>query len=101
MSATTDRADQTQRNLHIAFALAAFRAEHGRYPAKLDDLAPKYLPTVPNDLFADKPLIYRSSEHGYLLYSVGPNGKDDGGKTCEVDPQCDDLRVRMPLDKPK
>jgi hypothetical protein len=92
-----DRAEQTQRNLHLAFALAAYRRDHGRYPAKLADLAPRHLPAVPDDLFSDKPLIYRPSEKGYLLYSVGVNGKDDGGRWQDDDPPGDDLSVRVPL----
>ena len=35
------RSVQIQRNLHIAFALAAFKSDMGRYPLKLDALAPK------------------------------------------------------------
>jgi hypothetical protein len=56
-----DRTEQIHRNLDVAFALAAFHSDNGRYPAKLDDLAPKYLPTVPDDLYSGKALIYRSS----------------------------------------
>jgi hypothetical protein len=96
-----DRTEQIQRNLHIAFALAAHKADHGRYPPKLDDLAPKYLASVPNDLFSGKALIYRPSDESYLLYSVGINGNDDGGRTHGDDPPGDDLRVRMPLPEPK
>jgi hypothetical protein len=98
-----DRAEQTQRNLRVAFALAAYRAGHRRYPAKLADLAPKYLAAVPGDLFAGGPLAYRPSERGYLLYSVGPNGKDEGGRWYDDDPPGDDPNVRMPLPelKPK
>jgi hypothetical protein len=98
-----DRSEQVQRNLHVAFALAAYHRDNGRYPAKLDDLAPKYLPAVPDDLFAGKPLVYRPSDKGYLFYSVGVNGKDDGGRSFDDDPPADDLRVRMPLPelKPK
>ena len=92
-----ERAEQTNRNLHLAFALAAYRHDHGSYPEKLDDLAPKYLPAIPDDLFSGKALIYRPDEKGYLLYSVGVNGKDDGGRTYGDDPRGDDLRVRMPL----
>jgi len=92
-----DRAEQVERNLHVGFALAAYRAERGRYPAKLDDLAPKYLPAVPGDLFSGKPLIYKPSEKGYLFYSVGQNGKDEGGHWYDDDPPGDDPRVRMPL----
>ncbi len=92
-----DRIEQVQRNLHLAFALAGYHRDHGRYPAKLDDLAPKYLAAVPGDLFSGKPLVYRPSEKGYLLYSVGVNGKDEEGRWFDDDPAGDDPRVRMPL----
>ncbi len=94
---TQDRLEQEHRNLHIAFALAAYHADNGRYPAKLDDLAPKYLTSVPNDLFSGKPLIYRLEGKGYFFYSVGVNGKDEGGRWRDDDPPGDDLGVRMPL----
>jgi len=93
----TDRTVQAQRNLHIAFALAAYHGDHGRYPRALEALAPKYLKQVPDDLFSDKALIYHPTDNGYLLYSVGPNGKDDGGRGREDNPPGDDLPVRMPL----
>jgi hypothetical protein len=98
-----DRAEQVQRNLHVAFALAAYRADRGRYPAGLDDLAPKYLASVQGDVFSGKALVYRPADKGYLLYSVGPNGKDDGGHWYDDDPPGDDPNVRMPLPplKPK
>jgi hypothetical protein len=94
-----DRAEQSQRNLHIAFALAAYQREHGKYPEKLDALAPKYLAKIPNDLFTDKPLVYRPNEKGYLLYSFGPDGKDNDGKTRDEDVTSDDIGVRLPLPK--
>jgi hypothetical protein len=92
-----DRSVQIERNLHVAFALAAYRADNGRYPARLDDLAPKYLAEVPNDLFTGRPLIYKPSEKGYRLYSVGVNGKDDGGRWTDDTPPGDDPGVKMPL----
>jgi hypothetical protein len=92
-----DRAEQIRRNLQVAFALAAYHRDHGRYPAKLDALAPAYLKAVPNDLFSGKPLVYKPSDKGYLLYSVGPNGKDDGGRWYDDNPPGDDPRVRVPL----
>src|SRR5439155_5864966 len=91
------RDDQVQKNLYLAFALAGYQRDHGRYPAKLDALAPKYLAKIPVDLFSGKPLIYRPSKDGYLLYSVGVNGRDDHGRGIEDDPRGDDLSVRMPL----
>jgi hypothetical protein len=92
-----DRASQLERNLHVAFAMAAYQKDNSRYPAKLADLAPKYLASVPDDLFNGKPLIYKPNEKGYLFYSVGPNGKDDGGHWYDDDPPGDDPRVKMPL----
>ena len=87
-----DRSEQGQRNLQVALALAAFHADTGHYPAKLDDLAPKYLAKVPGDLFSGKPLIYKPEKHGYLLYSVGVNGNDDGGRWYSDEPRGDDPR---------
>jgi hypothetical protein len=92
-----DRIEQIERNLHVAFALAAYRADNGRYPDKLDDLAPKYLATIPDDLFSGQALHYRPTEQGYLLYSVGVNGVDEGGRQHDDEPPGDDLSVRMPL----
>ncbi len=95
-----DEAVQIERNLDVAFALAAYRADNGRYPQRLADLGTKYLATVPADLFNGQPLIYKpveKGEKGYLFYSVGPNGKDDGGRWVNDDPPGDDPGVRMPL----
>jgi hypothetical protein len=94
--AAQERAEQVARNVQIAFALAAYQKDHGKYPERLTDLAPKYLPQVPDDLFSNRPLMYRRTAQGYLLYSVGHNGQDDGGKSFADDPPGDDLRVQMP-----
>jgi hypothetical protein len=86
----------------LAFALAAYRADHGSYPAKLADLKPKYVAEVPKDIFSEGELLYRPEGTGYLLYSVGVNGKDDGGKTRDdrkADEDWDDLVVRMTAPK--
>jgi hypothetical protein len=91
-----DRDEQVRSNVRVAFALARYQRERGRYPQKLDELAPAYLARVPGDLFSGRPLIYRPSEKGYLLYSVGMNGRDDGGHDADSDSQSDDLTVRMP-----
>src|SRR5262245_7668910 len=86
-----DRTEQWQANLHIAFALACYQRENGHYPMRLEALAPKYLPKIPKDSFSGKALIYRPSEGGYLLYSVGVNGEDDEGRGYKDDPPGDDL----------
>jgi hypothetical protein len=92
-----ERNEQEQRNLYLAFALAAYHSDNRRYPAKLDELAPKYMSPIPDDLYSGKALIYRPLEKGYLLYSVGANRKDDEGRSSDDNPRGDDLSVRMPL----
>ena len=59
---------------------------------------------VPKDFFNDGgELHYRRQDQGYVLYSVGVNKKDDGGRGYdEYNPagkQCDDIVVRVPKDK--
>ncbi len=95
-----DRAVQRDRNLRIAFALAAFHADHGQYPKTLGLLKPDCLKQIPNDIFSHKELNYRRADDGYLLYSIGLNGKDEAGRSRRYDdPQGDDIRVHMPLAK--
>ncbi len=62
-----------------ALALHAYKLQHGDYPRQLADLMPEFVSTV-EDSFSGKPLIYRRTDAGYLLYSVGGDGKDDGGE---------------------
>lgn len=67
--------------LLAALALRAYRLEHGSYPPSLAALAPAYLKQVPADPLALKgALRYKRTGDKYLLYSVGPDGRDDGGK---------------------
>ena len=96
---SADRATMTFELTKLAFALAAYRADHGEYPAMLADLTPKYVVDVPKDMFNDAELHYRLEGKGYLLYSVGNNGKDDEAKSYndrKNDEDWDDLVVRMP-----
>ena len=96
-----DRSAQINDNLRVAFALAAYRADHKQYPTTLDELAPKYLIKVPGDLFSGMALTYRKIDDGYLLYSFGVNELDDDGQWIDDDPKGDDPRVRMPVTEPK
>jgi hypothetical protein len=56
-----------------------FFAAHGKFPESLDELLDDKLPSLPDDLFAGKPHVYRITSDGFVIYSVGPNGVDDGG----------------------
>lgn len=76
--------DQTYTKLLITMlALRAYELDHATaYPDRLDQLVPNYLSKVPTDPFASDlgALKYRRVGKSYLLYSVGPDGVDNGGK---------------------
>jgi len=72
---------ETERRMVVAaIALERYRRRHGQYPEKLDGMTPDILQKVPVDFMDGKPLRYRRKDDGtFLLYSVGENGKDEGG----------------------
>ncbi len=80
----SDKSEMALETERLGFAIAAFDADNGRLPVKLEELTPKYADTIPVDCFSDEPLIYRPSGRGYLLYSVGFNVRDDGGPPDDV-----------------
>ena len=65
----------------IACALERYRLAHGVYPNSLDALAPTYIGELPRDVINGEPYHYQLRADGtFLLYSVGWNQTDDGGK---------------------
>lgn len=78
-NAQLEQARAAMRLLRGELALAEFRAAHGSYPASLTELA-GVPPLSLTDPFSGQPLRYRRTGASYLLYSIGPDGKDDGGK---------------------
>lgn len=73
------RGDAQLRAAAVALALERFRRRHGRWPDSLRALTPEFLDKVPADPFDGKPLRYRVSNSGVVVYSIGENGLDDGG----------------------
>lgn len=74
-----DRAVAVHEGRRIAFAVQTFLAERGRLPATLEELVPDILPSLPIDHFSGGPYVYKLEGQDFRLYSVGPNGVDDGG----------------------
>ena len=65
----------------LACALERYRLAHGNYPDSLESLVPKFISRQPHDVINGQPLEYvRAPDGQYLLYSVGWNETDDGGK---------------------
>ena len=86
-----DRTRMYDDMAQLACALAAYRADVGRYPAALAELVPKYAAAVPPDRFSGKPLQYVRQDTGYRLSSVGRTGEEERSKGLN------DLVVQMPL----
>ena len=60
-------------------AAERYRLQHDRWPETLADLvAEGMLDEVPTDPYDGKPLCYRTTRDGIVIYSVGPNGEGRG-----------------------
>ncbi len=75
-----DRVTQRRDAVLVAAALELHRRAEGSYPASLAELAPTRLPRVPEDQFDGAPIKYRLIDGRPLLYSVGADRDDDGGR---------------------
>lgn len=74
------RVETAKRVTLTAIALKRYQLRHGNYPPDLNSLVPEFVSTVPLDPVDGRPLRYRQKADGtFLLYSVGENGRDDGG----------------------
>ncbi len=64
-----------------ALAAERYRLKHGRWPDKLDQLVPEFLTKPLLDPFdpGAPGLRLKRTEDGLIFYSVGPDGRDDGG----------------------
>jgi len=62
-----------------AIAAELYRRKNGKWPAKLDDLVPEFLPAVPTDPFTNLPLVMKTTAESCKVYSVGQDGTDNGG----------------------
>ncbi|MDT8302271.1 MAG: hypothetical protein RQ760_12365 [Sedimentisphaerales bacterium] len=77
----TWRMKSGRKALLTVLAVMRYEKENGRYPANLSELVEAgYLKRLPMDPYSDGPLVYRRTESGFLLYSLGTNLKDDGGE---------------------
>jgi len=96
---------RTQSALLIAtLGLRAYMARHGVCPESLDSLVAEgalmRVPIDPLDPSGAPVRYHRLSDREYLLYSVGPDGKDNGGVAIDNPFGEKDSRQKTFLDKP-
>ena len=75
--------EASRRGTTVMLALERHYLVHGSYPNSLAALVPDYLKALPRDPWTGEPMRYRRLDTEgpkYVLYSVGPDAKDDGGQ---------------------
>ena len=91
----------------LSLALTVYRTEHGDYPESLSELENEF-DDLPTDPFSGETFRYRREDDGFVIYSVGPNLRDNDGKVYYLDEtpegrganrqEWDDFRIRFPAE---
>jgi len=88
--------------LITTIALIRHERKNSEYPENLDVLVEGgLLKEVPMDPYSDKALVYKRTDDGFILYSVGADFTDNGGlrvKPIWGDPDYDGDRVFWPVE---
>ena len=95
------KSEAVHRSAAVLVAATKERLEGGALPETLENLLPKQLAALPRDPFADgQPLLLKNGNATWTVYSVGPDGEDDGGPPApgaEKVEGNDDVGLRMAL----
>ena len=92
-----DREAARRAALRLTLAAQRYRRQHGDWPAKLEDLVPDFIDTLPADPFGKSGESLRLKRDGdeLLIYSLGLNEVDDGGTLDERDTRRSDEGFRL------
>lgn len=66
--------------LRLELTLRLYLLERGALPGRLGELVPDFLPQLPEDPFSRTGFVYRTNGTNWLLYSIGPDRVDNGGR---------------------
>ncbi|MBM3289672.1 MAG: hypothetical protein FJY92_05930, partial [Candidatus Hydrogenedentes bacterium] len=84
------RADEVQDKHFVLIQIASvvLRIEIARVmgtavPSAVEALVPQYIHAIPIDPFDGKPMKYRRNDRGYVVYSIGADRMDGGGRDPE------------------
>ena len=91
---------EARRNIAgVLLAATRYRLATGGLPESLEALVPEYLPYAPVDVFAQDNALLKlvSTDSEWTVYSIGDNGRDDGGPRPESEPADgkDDIGLSM------
>ena len=74
------RTDALGQALVILIAADRYSMDHGDWPASPEAMVTRYLKSVPTDPLNGKPMRLIREGDRIIAYSLGVNGRDDGGK---------------------
>ena len=87
------------RAAEVLVAATRMRLAGRAAPETVESLVPENLPGVPRDPFTDgKPLLAKRADDKWIVWSVGPDGENDGGPPpagADAEPGNDDVGLRM------
>lgn len=100
-----------RRVMQIVARLALWKQQHGAYPDTLEPILslpefPRIVEQLTIDPYSGQPLLYRKTDNGFELRSVGDNGREEAGGLVELESlqltteegMPDDMIWRWPVD---
>lgn len=94
-------ADARRGAARLGLALYRYRAQNGRFPEELGDLAPEFISVVPIDPFDGKPLRVKQVGQGATVSSIGPESTDKHeGPFLDIDKKQRDIAFTVPVSGP-
>ena len=79
----------------VAFAIANFQSQHGRLPESLDELTPEFIQQAPIDPYQQTAFKFICRDGGFIVYSVGPDGVDNGGREVNEVEKNEEYDIRL------
>ena len=76
-------------------ACERYRLDHGSWPTSWEQLTPTYLKEILLDPFTGRAMLFKTLPDGLVIYSVGSDGKDDGGDVIRSDHSPKDTGYRL------
>lgn len=90
------KADAQHRLSLLAGAMVKYRLKNRDWPDKVELLLPNYLSNAPVDPFTGKGMkILKDADGGIILYSLGPDNVDDGGKPLDKNTMKGDISITL------
>ncbi|MBN2588531.1 MAG: hypothetical protein JXA96_01610 [Sedimentisphaerales bacterium] len=68
------------RITQTALAIERYRLANNKLPESLEEIVPDYLDSIPLDPYDGKEIRYKKLDRGFVVYSIGEDQIDDGGK---------------------